>query len=284
MKITVFGHLCIDENESEQSSYRSFGSPAMYIHLLLNNLPDNEVQIVSNYGRDFLEYSGKVNLYPTEPKYAVTMLNKNKSFADGTRKSSSSQRESNESVAIDDGVKQIIQNSDVIIVAPLLPDYKTSYLQEVFSHARKDTLKVLLPQGYFRKFDESDNQHFREFAEVGEVLDLFDYVILSDEDYPDVDRLSETWAKSYSCKVIMTRGEHGARIYGPESIVDVPTEKIEPADIVDSVGSGDIFSASFVYRLVQTQDEQEAVKFANSVAGKCLKYTAVDIIEGRLKL
>ena len=137
---------------------------------------------------------------------------------------------------------------------------------------QKDTLKIFLPQGYYRSFDEEDCVIEREFVEADELIPLFDFVIVSEQDHRDMLNIAKVWSKN--TQVIMTQGDKGAQYFSQNASLTVPVDSVNPTDIIDSVGSGDIFSASFGYKYYLTKDVKKSLEFANNIARQCLFYKA----------
>lgn len=276
MKITIVGHVCIDKNTSENSSYTAAGSPAMFMDKIFKQFPDNQVTIVAPYGADFLEYMGDTRLYPEKPVGAKTLQYENISKT-GIRLQKAHHREEANPVLVDTAIKRILSSSDIVFVAPLMPNFTPEYLRNVLSYASSGTLKVLLPQGYYRDFDHEDNVRVRPFTEADEILPFFDVVILSEQDHSDMFALAKEWVSKYNITAIITLGEKGAVAIAAEKVMQMPTRAVPEHEVVDSVGSGDIFSAGFSYRYQQTHDLKEAGRFANELARQCLFYTSNDI-------
>src|SRR3990167_8048714 len=107
MKITIVGHVCIDKNTSENSSYTTAGSPAMFMNKIFKQLPDNQVTIVAPYGADFLEHTGDAKLYPENSKGAKTLLYENITQA-GVRLQKAHNRGVADPVPADNKTKEII--------------------------------------------------------------------------------------------------------------------------------------------------------------------------------
>ena len=147
----------------------------------------------------------------------------------------------------------------------------------ILFYTKPKTLKVLLPQGYYRDFDDEDNVRVRSFTETSGILPLIDVVILSEQDHSDMLALAKEWVSKYKIIVIITLGEKGAVAVTTEKEIQLPTRAVLEYEVVDSVGSGDIFSAGFSYRYQQTHDVKEAGRFANELARQCLFYTTNDI-------
>ncbi len=113
-------------------------------------------------------------------------------------------------------------------------------------HLSDTTVKVLLPQGYFRRFDRNNQVIVRDFREENKILPMMDFVILSDEDHPRFLSIAKRWSVTYNLSAIATKGEKGAQIFTRGTSVLVKTQSIPKHEVVDSVGAGDVFSASFI--------------------------------------
>lgn len=271
MNITILGHVCIDTNVSENATYISAGSPAMFIAKICQQFSNVTTQIIAPYGSDFLPYLKNINIYPNKPQEEKTLLYRNISY--GTiRTQKAINREYAALLPITDELRSLISASDIVFLAPLTADYSVKYIHHLIQSARKDTLKILLPQGYCRSFDSENNAHQREFKEAEELLPLFDFVIVSEQDHFIINKYARKWARNI--RVIVTRGDKGAQYYHENDTVSIPTIPVKPDDIIDSVGSGDIFSAAFGYRYFKTKDVKKSLKFANDIARQCLFYKA----------
>jgi len=247
MNITIVGHVCIDHNESENSSYSTAGSPAVFMNRIFKQLPDCFVSIIAPYGKDFLQYSHGLNLFPKNPTSDVTLVYENIST-----RNVRTQKAHNTIQAVppqlDVEMQKILQNSDVILISPQSPAFSSEYLKQAFAYTSEKSIKILSPQGYFRNFDREDNVVVREFVEADEILPLIDVMIVSIEDHSNIMNLAKKW---------------------PDP---VPKEKI-----IDSVGSGDIFSAAFAYDHFLYKDLKKALDFANNIARQCLFFTPDEI-------
>lgn len=276
MKITILGHVCIDKNTSESSSYVAAGSPAMFMNTILKQLPDNQVTIIAPYGADFLPYKNNMNLYPKDPLGEKTLQYENIT-KDGVRLQKAHNRTYADPVIIDTKIEYIIATSDIVLIAPLLPNYPPEYLRSLLTHTKPEAIKILLPQGYYRDFDSKNVVHVRQFHEAERILPLVNIIIASEQDHQDMEAIAKEWAKQYNITTIITLGHKGAVAITPETCIQLPTRIVSESEIVDSVGSGDIFSAGFAYRYQQTHDVKEAGRFANKLARQCLFYTPNNI-------
>lgn len=272
MNILIFGHVCIDQNKSENSDYVYWGSPAMFMHKIFGHISDSSVSIASNYGNDYVEYLKSVDIHPSKPSGKKTLVYQNVS-REGKRTQKALFREYSSPVALDEKLKKRIREADVIVFAPILPNYDSLHIEEVMKNSKDDCLKVLLPQGYFREFDEDDNVIFRDFSEADSILNHFDLMTLSEDDYPDVEKLSKKWAKKHNVDIVVTKGQKGALLITQNGNTLIPTTPIPEEEIVDSVGSGDTFSAALIHHFQESKNLIQAVLFAHEVAGQALKST-----------
>ncbi|MCL5411342.1 MAG: PfkB family carbohydrate kinase [Patescibacteria group bacterium] len=276
MNILIFGHVCLDRNIVETGESNTWGSPVMFISTVLQQLPDASVTIVSNYGSNYLPYLKDRNIYPEKPSTESTLTYRN--FSQGRERGQKAlNRGYSEPVEIDENLKGKIENADIIFFAPILPNFSPDYVKKALSLAKKDVLKILLPQGYFRDFDQENNVIFRAFPEALEVLPLMNFVILSDQDFPNIEEVVQGWIEKTNVKVILTRGEDGASVISQEGKREIPTTPVPLKEIVDSTGSGDTFSAGFAYQYFLTKDEVKSVQFAHKLATAKLYFTPENI-------
>ena len=75
--VVVLGHVCIDENSIEGASYRSWESPAMYVAAYYARECGVKTHIVSEYGKDFMEYIHDFTVMATPPDDGRTLIYRN---------------------------------------------------------------------------------------------------------------------------------------------------------------------------------------------------------------
>jgi bifunctional ADP-heptose synthase (sugar kinase/adenylyltransferase) len=277
MKILDFGHLCIDSNISENASYTSAGSPAIFMNKIFSQLPDIEFTTVASYGKDFLPYAKNLKLYPEKPNLKKSLIYENKQEIGGERVQRAYNRETALPVPIDDKVIALIQEADIIIISPLLSNFLPEYYRNIYNHAKKKTSILLLPQGYFRDFNKDDKVVPRNFTEVDEILPFVDAVTVSFFDQLYMTTVAERWVNKSNVIVIETLSDKGALIISKEGQFHVPTIPMPAVEIVDSVGSGDVFSAAFIFWYKRTRNLYQSVEFANELARQKLSFTPEDI-------
>ena len=77
--------------------------------------------------------------------------------------------------------------------------------------------------------------------------------------------------------IIVTQGEKGSMAIDKGEEVWAQADPVPKEKIIDSVGSGDIFSAAFAYDHFLYKDLKKALDFANNIARQCLFFTPDEI-------
>src|SRR3990167_10938339 len=208
MNIHILGHVCIDSNVSEHVSYKGPGSPAMFMAHIYKKFPGVFLHIIAPYGSNFSPYCKELNIYPQQPIGDTTLLYENISHGK-VRTQKAHHRESAKPPLLIEELKNILSSADILFFAPLTPDYSVGYVQTAMQCLRKDCLKIFLPQGYYRSFDGKDRVTEREFIEASELIPLFDFVIVSEQDHQDMVSIAKGWSKN--TQVIMTTWDKGAQ-------------------------------------------------------------------------
>lgn len=263
-RVVLVGHVCIDVNISEGSSYTGWGSALMYMaRYFARQQPDVKPVLVSPYGRDFLPYATGLALLPSEPQAGHTLVYKNRSL-NGRRTQRSEYYDTAGPVSLTDDIVNHLKQADIICLAPLLPNFSPTYVREILSHKKLGCKTCLLPQGYFRDIRADGQVEPREFREAEEIIPLFGMVIFSEDDHPDSSRSAKRWANLSN--IVMTRGPRGAAWIKPDRVVEVPVEPVTEDRIIDSVGCGDTFSAAAMYAYYREDDMAAAIQAGNAAA------------------
>lgn len=284
MNILIIGHVCIDDNEIENAKYESFGGTSMYMSFILRKIGVNP-SVISYHGDDFSKYLKNTDIYPKTPTYKKTQRNFNRLVNGSPKTIKILNTSSSNEVSIHFELVQKIKKADLIIVAPLVPSISARYLNEIFSYSKKTSTKILVPQGYFREVDSDGKVLQREFIESKQITRMFDFVVVSNQDHKDIEELFIQEIKGLDTTLIITQGGDGAKILSKNQVETISTKnKLSKEEIIDSVGSGDIFTAAFGYYFSKTKNLTDSVEFAHSIAGQCLKFSAVDIFEGKFDI
>lgn len=276
MNVEIIGDVCIDRNVSEHAEYTSAGGPTTFMSRIFRKFPDVTTAVIANYGPDFVPYLKNMPIYPPLPNSQSTLIFENDTKS-GRRTQKVHNTDANSPVPLDEQFTTLLQNADAVVFAPLLPHYSPAYIKTILSNTKEEVIKVLLPQGYFREMTADGTIKSRSFAEEEAIVPLFDFIILSEEDYPDVGKLAAKWLELADVSIIVTKGEKGASVMSRSTTYSVETTPIPRSEITDSVGAGDIFSASFIYAFMITKDIRKSVKFANSIAGQSLAFTPLQL-------
>ncbi|MDO8335392.1 MAG: PfkB family carbohydrate kinase [Candidatus Saccharibacteria bacterium] len=269
-KITILGHVCIDRNVSESSRYESWGSAAMYMARYFSSDDSLQTNIIASWGDDFTQYTDGLDLYPLLSNVSKTMVYENTSV--GGKRTQKCYNADIPNPELDDDALTVLGSSDIFILAPLTPSFDSAYMNRAMGSLDQDCLKVLLPQGYFRAIRSDGTVTPQEFADGRAIVEQFDIVIFSEDDYPHAMDLAEEW--SYYTTVVMTLGPEGAMIVqaGEREVVAVE-EPVPPDKIVDSVGCGDTFSAALIRSYYTERDIHYAVMMGNEAARRKLLTT-----------
>ncbi len=132
----------------------------------------------------------------------------------------------------------------------------------VFHCFADETLLGVMPQGFFRQWDEQGRVYFAEWKPPEAVLRRINVLVISELDVPDPDGSVRDWGRFIET-IVVTRAERGATVYRGGEACQYPAR---PAHEVDPTGAGDVFSAAFLVRLAETGDPCQAARFANVVA------------------
>ncbi len=118
------------------------------------------------------------------------------------------------------------------------------------------------PQGWLRRWDESNRVYCKRWDTASEILPKVDILVLSDEDiaaFPDeLDKYIEL-----TKIVVVTKGKDGATLYQDGKVIDSSAYLV---DETEPTGAGDVFAAAFLVKYCQTRDVIETLNFAHCVA------------------
>ncbi len=266
--------MCIDHNTVGHETYTSWGSPAFYMTKYFQEAFGASPTIIAKYGADFVEYTNGISLYPSEPGPEPTLVYEN-IIKDGKRTQYCRNHKTATPAPITPFIKALAEAADMLFLAPLTPAYQRPYIAELMAHTSDKCLKVLLPQGYLRHIREDGLVQPRCFEEAHGIMPFFDLVILSDEDYPHAESQARIWKKANPLtEIIVTQNALGASIIQKDKTIHIPTTPIPNEQILNSVGCGDVFSASTAYHLFVTNDLALAVQRGHRAASQKLLATA----------
>jgi sugar/nucleoside kinase (ribokinase family) len=268
--VVIVGHVCIDHNITEHATYRSWGSPAMYIADFYRRALGLRSTIITSYGADFVQYAKDVTLIPSEPQQPGTLLYRNIITPDH-RTWYCEHTDYAAAPELTTDAVEALQTADICIVATILPNYPANYIQQIVSQLKPECVTALVSQGYLRTVTADNKIVTRDFVEAVDILPYFDITVLSDEDHPNAIDMAHTWKTMPQARnIILSQGADGASILTAEGSVHIPTTPVPEEEIIDSVGCGDVFLGSLVYEYFQHHDLPKAVAGAHISARKKL--------------
>lgn len=267
--IVILGHVCIDENIIEGKSYKSWGSPAMYVAAYYAREYGIKTHIISQYGTDFTEYVRDYTLMTTSPGNSKTLIYRN-NVENGQRTQSCPNPEDSLPVQLDEATVALIASADIFIVAPGIPNYSDAYIRKSIGYTKQSCIKILMPQGLLREIDH-------DFVLKGslrnpDILSLFDTAIITDEDIDDALRIARSWSKRcINTAIVVTRAENGATLLQNGNIIIIPTKhSLRDSEIVNPVGAGDMFSAEVAISLFKEMSIKASIRSAHISTAKIL--------------
>lgn len=266
MKFLLYGHLTLDINSKGKMIYQGPGGSVYFAAQFLKNMGIKPL-VISVYGADFPnKWVNDSLIYPSQPQQLYTMLFKNSYSTSGQRKQNVQYHHHALLPKVDE-YRKLIKKIDAVMVAPLLSNIDTSEIIELLNTTVK-SLHVLSPQGFFRKVTKKGQVIYKNCQEIDKIISLFDIVVLSQEDCPQVDKKAYQWSKN-GPMIIVTKGKGGCIIYYQDSIIAYPAFNVD--NIVDETGAGDIFTAAFAYAYLQSKNIKKSAVFANAAAGLSLR-------------
>jgi 1D-myo-inositol 3-kinase len=147
----------------------------------------------------------------------------------------------------------------------------------VFRCFAPDALICVMPQGFFRRWDDRGLVSFVEWAPPEDVLRRIDVLVISELDVPDPERLVQDWQELVKIMVV-TRADRGATVYRAGESCHYPAR---PTQQVDPTGAGDVFAAAYLIRFSETRDACESTRFANAAASFSIEKPGVSGIPVR---
>ncbi|WP_291055940.1 hypothetical protein [Herbiconiux sp.] len=264
-RVVIAGHVCIDENITATATVRAIGSPAAFMAPVLE-ANGVEVRVAAPHGRDFgaLEAQDAATrplamLEPARGDHTLVFVNDVR----GERRRQSVRRIGSARLAHpDEAVRRALGVADALLFAPLLADPPVSVVADYVCAVPVGALRMVLLQGYLRQAGEVPDARgdlpVRSwvFAEVPELMALFDVAVLSDEDVPDVDRLVDGWAAAHpGVAIVVTRGPRGASVHRGRFRQDVPAYAVGPIAPEALIGAGDVFAAELALALLEEAGE-----------------------------
>jgi hypothetical protein len=293
--ITYIGDVCIDRiidhNQPDATGApaitEQWGSPGLHImkHIYSRNtMRQAQLSLFATHGEDLYPHIKNHNfaLANSAAPDVRTLVYENTILGnDRTQRCWHVERAT--APLVTERLKQRLAITDILVVAPLTPNFRPEYLKQLTTLVNPKSLKLLLPQGFLRNINQQSGIVTERFFEEAEaVLPLFDATVISDEDCADALTVSREWA-GYAPKnsLIVTQNEAGATVVSSKGLLHIPTQPIVPKDMIDPpVGCGDVFSIEYAITRHAGSSEPEAIRSGhNAVRRKLLADESKSVLQ-----
>lgn len=148
-------------------------------------------------------------------------------------------------------------NPPIVLFGPLARE-----LDPAVPHLFPNSLRGVVPQGWMRRWDAQGRVYHEPLACDEPVLRLADILVVSTEDINHDLTLARCYAEVVPI-VVVTRDMHGCDVYTGGRVAHVRARR---AVEIDPTGAGDVFTAAYLIRYLETNDPIEAARFANVTA------------------
>jgi hypothetical protein len=273
-RVALVGHVCMDHNVIDGVPQpTSWGSSVLFARDYLSGMPAVDTAVIAPYGDDFARLWPQIEIAnrPTAPR---TLVYENIS-EDETTTRRCEYTENSRPVALDSHLRGILASAQVVLVAPLLPNFCDRHIAELRAAADPSATFVLLAQGYLRRVGEGGIVERRGFAESADILGFFDVVIVADDDiapaWAEAESEAARWSRELpAVKVIVTRNARGAVLFEDGVATEFATEPVTHTPQMSSVGAGDTFGAAVALAYAAKNDIGAAIRAGNAAAGRFL--------------
>lgn len=163
-----------------------------------------------------------------------------------------------------DNAIEIVKDADVILTQFEIPIETVEYVVKVVKNIKKP--KLILNPAPAREV----NPHIWEDIDLitpnRSELEAISGITIESRD--DIERAVEKVISLGVKNVVVTLGKEGALVVNKEKSIYVPSFEV---DVVDTTGAGDAFNGGLAVALAEGKGLEEAVYFANAVAGLKVK-------------
>jgi sugar/nucleoside kinase (ribokinase family) len=251
MRITIVGHLVIDEFEASNIQINSLGGPPSYAGLTAKNL-GAEITLLTKFGTDL-------------PEYYFIWLIRNQIKIGRDSRSTTHPTTRFRIVQTPEGRELYLKSrcedlknfenweGDAVIISPVAGEVGLAFL----NHVRRRFKTVYLdPQGFIRKFHPSG--HCRLTRIDRHVLENADIIKMDNEEAMmitgkrDPFQALEDLEKMGVRVGVYTNGKEGVLLRCDEGVFKIPVS--HQGTVVDMTGVGDIFAGAFTVEYLQTGD------------------------------
>jgi len=161
------------------------------------------------------------------------------------------------------------RQGDLLLLGPIADEVDP----QIAPATRFDLLGVTA-QGWLRRAGPDGRVSLEEWTSLEGRLPSNAVVVLSLEDLQGELQAAQKIARW--CRVLaVTLGARGARVYWQAQQEHLPAPAAEE---IDPTGAGDIFAATFLFRLLRGDDPPQAARWANRLAAQSVQRTGLDSV------
>lgn len=252
------------------------GGAASYSSITVRNL-DLNARVVTAVGDDFRQDNPQLEGIDIAYKISASTTTFHNIYEAGKRRQFLL-RVADKITAAD--VPQGWRGAEIAYLCPVADEVDVS-VADCFPNA----LIGATPQGWLRRWDESNRVSPKRWDTASEILPKVDVLILSEEDIAAFPEELDKYIELTKI-VVVTKGRDGATLYQNGEVI---TSSAYVVDEVEPTGAGDVFAAAFLLKYQQTRDVIATLNFAHCVASFAVEVEGtkgiptLEQVHGRLK-
>jgi len=259
--LLIVGHYTHDVIINLQESFQRLGGGAGYASVVAEGL-NQHFKTISKVGDDF-RYLSECLQIPT-----IVENRKTTSFVNDTR--AVPRRHQLEALCAPFDPDDIDYTADVTVVCGVIGEILPETINRIHE---KSKLMIADIQGFIRRVGQSDwiyHCPLRE-TEFHEVISLFDYLKVSDEELPfiDVEKIRQ------QTTLLVTYGDNGCTVYDRTRCFHLPAY---PVAAVDSTGAGDSFLMGFAVGLRHGFSVERAIQLGHLCGRVAVQYVGIPAV------
>ena len=254
MKFLVIGHVTFDIIDGQ----KVLGGPPNYqLPILLNE--GYEVDLVTSATKDYpLIQHPRLTIYNIETDFPTIFSFE---FLDQARNNRRLRLLSKAApLSIPDEIFK--RTYDAVITTPICNEIT---LKEVKRLKPTTSLLVCDIQGFVRSIGPDGSITHKKNLPWNELLETFDIIKASQEELEMLPK--GTWKSM----LIRTHGDKPTEVYYGDQRLEFKPPQIDPSEIVDATGSGDIFLVSFTMKYLKDRSIDLAMRYAQQIVIEQLK-------------
>ncbi len=289
MRITVVGHLVIDDVVAGQIRIATLGGPPSYAGLTARNLGAEDVSLFTKFGADFpddyllwlswnqlkISRNARSTTHPTTRFRIVQKPEERELYLDARCEDLKADGE--------------LPEGDVVIVSPVAGEVDLALLDHIRS---KFKTVYIDPQGFIRKFESADGRCFltnidRRVLKYADIVKMDGEEALMITGVRDPFQALEEVRRSGVEVAIYTKGVEGALLRCSKGLYRIPV--VRQLDVLDTTGAGDIFAGAFATTYLEGGDPVWSGCVAVAAASAGLdkvglsKVVGIDVVAGLAK-